>query len=109
MAQGGMNFALNHGAPDQTTWHQARRTRNTLAMKRGRRMPMGKPYEKQRHLTSALIDLIIKLPEHEQEALLEALQARQQGQVAQGAPRSALERSGDYASGRYFYWDLFSA
>ena len=72
-------------------------------------MPIGKPYQQQRQLTSTLIELIIKLPEHEQEALLEALQARQHGPVMKNAPKSAYERSGDYASGRYFYWDLFSA
>jgi hypothetical protein len=72
-------------------------------------MPLGKPHEHNRHLTSALIDLIIKLPEHEQEALLRALQARLPDPVLRDAPKSAHERSGDYASGRYFYWDLFSA
>ena len=73
-------------------------------------MPIGKPYQGNRHLTSALIDLIIKLPEHEQEALLRALQARRPNPSSTpGAPKSAYERSGDYASGRYFYWDLFSA
>jgi hypothetical protein len=71
-------------------------------------MPFGKPHQHNRHLTSALIDLIIKLPEHEQEALLQTLQARQSDQAAQDAPKPAHERSGDYASGRYFYWDLFS-
>ncbi len=71
-------------------------------------MPLGENRPYNRHLTSALIELIIKLPEHEQEALLKALQARRP-EALTGAPRSAHERSGDYASGRYFYWDLFSA
>jgi hypothetical protein len=69
--------------------------------------PMGKPRHCNRHLTSALIDLIIKLPEHEQEELLKALQARQSQPPLKTAPKSAYDRSGDYASGRYFYWDLF--
>ena len=68
---------------------------------------MGKPRHYNRHLTSALIDLIIKLPEHEQEHLLKTLQARQTKPPANAAPKSAHDRSGDYASGRYFYWDLF--
>jgi hypothetical protein len=72
-------------------------------------MPIGKPHPNNRHLTSALIDLIIKLPEHEQEALLQDLQERASRLPGHSAPQSAYERSGDYASGRYFYWDLFSA
>lgn len=72
-------------------------------------MPFKKPHHHNRQLTSALIDLIIKLPEHEQEALLRTLQAHQAGPLGQDAPKSAYERSGDYASDRYFYWDLFSA
>jgi hypothetical protein len=69
--------------------------------------PMGKPRHYNRHLTSALIDLIIKLPEYEQERLLKTLQERQSKPSVKAAPKSAHERSGDYASGRYFYWDLF--
>jgi hypothetical protein len=69
--------------------------------------PMGKPRHYNRQLTSALIDLIIKLPEHEQEALLQALQERQSRPPNKTVLKSAYERSGDYASGRYFYWDLF--
>jgi hypothetical protein len=69
--------------------------------------PMGKPRYHNRQLTSALIDLIIKLPEHEQENLLKTLQERQSRACMQSGPKSAHERSGDYASGRYFYWDLF--
>lgn len=68
---------------------------------------MGKPRHYNRHLTSALIDLIIKLPEHEQEHLLKTLQARQSQPPVKVAPKSACDRSGDYASGRYFFWDLF--
>jgi hypothetical protein len=71
-------------------------------------MPAAKSNLDNRQLTSALIELIIKLPEHEQEALLRALQARHPNSNQSG-PKSACERSGDYASGRYFYWDLFSA
>lgn len=70
-------------------------------------MPAAKPELDNHYLTSALIDLIIKLPEREQEALLRVLQARHTN-AAQNEPTSARERSGDYASGRYFYWDLFS-
>lgn len=73
-------------------------------------MPFGKPDRENHYLTSALIDLVIKLPEHEQEALLRALQTRAaSAQTPPGALKTACERSGDYASGRYFYWDLFSA
>ena len=73
-------------------------------------MPFRKHDRENHHLTSALIDLVIKLPEHEQEALLRALQARQPSTNADpGVLKAACERSGDYASGRYFYWDLFSA
>jgi hypothetical protein len=28
--------------------------------------------------------------------------------LVRNTPKSAHERSGHYASGRYFYWDLFS-
>jgi hypothetical protein len=76
---------------------------------RGGRMPFSPAQHHDRHLTSALIDLIIKLPDHEQEALLRALQARQAGPLEADAPKSASERSGEYAADRYFYWDLFSA
>jgi hypothetical protein len=71
-------------------------------------MPAAKPEFDNRQLTSALIELIIKLPEHEQETLLRVLQAHHPNSD-QSVPQSACERSGDYASGRYFYWDLFSA
>lgn len=71
-------------------------------------MPAAKPKFNNRQLTSALIELIIKLPEHEQETLLRVLQARRPT-PDQSGPQSACERSSDYASGRYFYWDLFSA
>ena len=70
-------------------------------------MPTVNPKSERRHLTSALIDLIIKLPEHDQEALLRALQSRRP-RMGSGGPKTPGERSGDYASGRYFYWDLFS-
>lgn len=70
-------------------------------------MPAAKPDLDNHHLTSALIDLIIKLPEREQESLLRVLQARH-ANTAKSEPINARERSGDYASGRYFYWDLFS-
>jgi hypothetical protein len=68
---------------------------------------MGKPRHYNRHLTSALIDLIIKLPEHEQEHLLKTLQESHSESPVKAVPKSACDRSGDYASGRYFYWDLF--
>lgn len=70
-------------------------------------MPAAKPKFDNRHLTSALIELIIKLPEHEQETLLRVLQARRPN-TGQSGPKTANERSGDYAADRYFYWDLFS-
>ena len=61
------------------------------------------------HITSRLIDLVIRLSEHEQSALLERLEHRKKNQNNQISsmeiePHSKTPR---YASGDYIYWDLF--
>lgn len=58
-------------------------------------------------VTSQLIDLIIKLPQQEQLVLLQRLSGHEARSSKSTAPRS-IPGYPDYASGDYFYWDLFS-
>jgi hypothetical protein len=59
-----------------------------------------------RFITSRLIDLIIRLPEHEQLDLLAKLEERELEPIHQAA-RRPFRTTPYYASGSYVYWDLF--